>query len=123
MPDTPRSPTLPRARRWVAALMLAAVGACVLSAPPAPAATAATASGCGHSAASGSTTLQIQVAGHRRVVIVHIPAGYRDKTPAALVLNLHGSGSTASQQEIFSGMDTTADADHFIVAYPQGLIG
>ncbi len=55
-------------------------------------------------------------------MIVHIPAGYTGKRKLALVLNLHGSGSTASAQEAFSGMDTTADADHFIVAYPQALI-
>ena len=55
-------------------------------------------------------------------MIVHIPAGYTGKGKLALVLNLHGSESTASAQEKFSGMDATADADHFIVAYPQALI-
>ena len=55
-------------------------------------------------------------------MIVHIPAGYTGKRELALVLNLHGSTSTASAQEKFSGMDATADADHFIVAYPQALI-
>jgi polyhydroxybutyrate depolymerase len=39
-----------------------------------------------------------------------------------LVLNLHGSGSTAAGQEAFSGMDATADTDGFLVAYPQGAI-
>jgi polyhydroxybutyrate depolymerase len=39
-----------------------------------------------------------------------------------LVLNMHGSGSTALEQEGFSGMNSTADTDGFIVAYPQGLI-
>jgi polyhydroxybutyrate depolymerase len=62
------------------------------------------------------------VSGHRRTVIVHIPAGYTGKHKLALVLNLHGSESTASAQEKFSGMDATADAGHFIVAYPQALI-
>ena len=42
--------------------------------------------------------------------------------PVALVLNMHGSGSTARAQEAFSGMDATADQDGFIVAYPQGLL-
>ena len=35
---------------------------------------------------------------------------------------MHGSGSTAADQEAFTGMDATADSDGFIVAYPQGLI-
>ncbi len=55
-------------------------------------------------------------------MIVHIPAGYTGKGKLALVLNLHGSESTASAEEKFSGMDATADADHFIVAYRQALI-
>jgi polyhydroxybutyrate depolymerase len=62
------------------------------------------------------------VSGHRRTVIVHIPAGYAGTSKLALVLNLHGSESTASAEEKFSGMDAIADADHFIVAYPQALI-
>ncbi len=79
-------------------------------------------SGCGHHEASGSLQYTLTVSGHRRTVIVHIPAGYTGKRKLALVLNLHGSESTASAQEKFSGMDATADADHFIVAYPQALI-
>jgi len=35
---------------------------------------------------------------------------------------MHGSQSTALAQEALTGMDTTADADDFIVAYPQGDI-
>ena len=79
-------------------------------------------SGCGHHQASGSLQYNLTVSGHRRTVIVRIPAGYSSKSKLALVLNLHGSGSTASAQEQFSGMDATADAGHFIVAYPQALI-
>jgi polyhydroxybutyrate depolymerase len=79
-------------------------------------------SGCGRAATAGSTTLSITIGGHARTVIVHVPTGYRDTTKVPLVLNLHGSGSTASGQEYFSGMDTTADANGFIVAYPQALI-
>ena len=64
----------------------------------------------------------VTVSGRRRVVIVHVPAGYTGSAKVALVLNLHGSQSTARAQEKFSGMDATADADGFIVAYPQALI-
>lgn len=62
------------------------------------------------------------IGGHTRTIIVHVPSGYTGLTRIPLVLNLHGSGSTAAEQEAFSGMDATADADSFIVAYPQGLI-
>jgi polyhydroxybutyrate depolymerase len=82
---------------------------------------AASPSGCGgHGAASGTLTLSI--GGHSRTVIVHLPKGYGGKTAVPLVLNMHGSGSTAAEQELFTGMDATADADGFIVAYPQALI-
>jgi len=62
------------------------------------------------------------IGGRSRVVIVHVPSGYSPSVKVPLVLNMHGSGSTAQGQEAFSGMDVTADADDFIVAYPQALI-
>jgi polyhydroxybutyrate depolymerase len=79
-------------------------------------------SGCGDREASGSLQYALTVSGHRRTVLVHVPVGYTGRQKLALVLNLHGSDSTASAEEQFSGMDATADADHFIVAYPQALI-
>jgi polyhydroxybutyrate depolymerase len=108
-----------------ALLLAAAIAGCGNHAAAANAGTLPTASGtsgCGHPAASGSLQYNLTVSGHQRMVIVHIPAGYTSKSKLALVLNLHGSESTASAQEQFSGMDATADADHFIVAYPQALI-
>jgi polyhydroxybutyrate depolymerase len=80
------------------------------------------ASGCGQQAAAGSVTYTLQAGGRTRQVIVHVPASYSGKTKVPLVLNLHGSESTAQAQEVFSGMDATSDAAGFIVAYPQALI-
>ena len=71
---------------------------------------------------AGSTTLTPTIGGHQRTVIVHVPSGYNGRAKTPLVLDMHGSGATAFDQELFTGMDATADADHFIVAYPQGLI-
>jgi polyhydroxybutyrate depolymerase len=82
----------------------------------------AASSGCGARARTGSTTLTLGTGGHQRTVIVHVPSGYNSSRRVALVLNLHGSGSTAVAQEVFSGMDATSDQGSFIVAYPQGLI-
>jgi len=87
-----------------------------------PARAAGRSAGCGQPAAPGSKTQQLEVAGHRRTVIVHLPTRYRRSHPTALVLDLHGSGSTAAEQEVFSGMDATSDQDGFVVAYPQGLL-
>ncbi len=72
--------------------------------------------------ASGSTSIQPVIGGLARTVIVHLPAGHAPTSPAALILNLHGSQSTAKAQEAFTGMNATSDQDGFIVAYPQGAI-
>ena len=88
--------------------------------PAAPAPSSA--SGCGTATAPGSTTVPVTIDNRRRSVIVHVPSGYVGSTKVPLVLNMHGSGSTASAQERFTGMDTTADTSGFIVAYPQALI-
>jgi polyhydroxybutyrate depolymerase len=124
-------------RRLPGLLGLAAAGALVLAAcsgasttPPTstsspgstPSTTAAiTAAGCSR-APAGSTTLTPTVGGHLRTVIVHVPAGYSGTRKLPLVINLHGSGSTAAEQEGFTAMDATADAGGFVVAYPQALI-
>jgi len=89
--------------------------------PPAALAFAAS-SGCGVAVSAGSSTLSIAVGGHARTVIVHVPTGYTGSANVPLVLNMHGSGSTAVQQEGFTGMDAESNAAGFIVAYPQGLI-
>ena len=79
-------------------------------------------SGCGKAGAPGTVTLRPTIGGRARVIIVHLPSGYRGTTPVPLVLNMHGSQSTALAQEALTGMDATSDADDFIVAYPQGDI-
>jgi polyhydroxybutyrate depolymerase len=122
---------LPIARRWLSAGLAAGLllSACrsakaTGTSPPTTASLTGptTASGCGAKTAAGSTTLDGKVAGHVRTVIVHVPSGYTGSAKVALVLNLHGSGTTAVDQELFTGMDATADADGFIVAYPQGVL-
>jgi polyhydroxybutyrate depolymerase len=66
--------------------------------------------------------LSLKVDGFARTVIVHVPREYSNSLKLPLVLSLHGSGATAAEQDVFSGMDQAADADNFIVAYPQALI-
>ncbi len=79
-------------------------------------------SGCGTAASPGTVTLTPTMAGKQRLAIVHVPTGYQSATPVPLVINMHGSQSTALAQEGFTGMDATSDADDFIVTYPQGDI-
>jgi polyhydroxybutyrate depolymerase len=112
----------------LAGMPIFALAVAFLGAAPAPAAaatstTTASTGACPTSAAaSGTVTLTPTIDGHQRTVIVHPPAGYDGTKPLPLVLNLHGSQSTAVAQQAFTGMDATADANDFIVAYPQGLI-
>ncbi len=70
----------------------------------------------------GTTTLTPTINGFKRTAIVHVPTGYSPPTPVALVVNMHGSQTTAADQEALTGMDATSDADTFIVVYPQGNI-
>ncbi len=65
----------------------------------------------------------INVSGMTRYYLLHIPFGYRDTVPYPLVLNFHGHGSNARQQQYRTGFSTLADRYHFLVAYPQGVIG
>ena len=81
----------------------------------------ATSAGCS-TTSPGSTTLSLKVNGFTRTVIVHVPKDSTGTTPLALVFNLHGSGSTALDQEGFTKMDKTSNQDGFIVAYPQALL-
>ena len=56
-----------------------------------------------------------------RTFIVHLPTGYNSAVSYPLILNFHGLGETALQQEIYTGFDAIADTAKFIVVYPQGL--
>lgn len=51
---------------------------------------------------------------------VHVPASYDPKARTPLVLNLHGYGSNARDQEAYSEMISKANATGFITAAPEG---
>ena len=61
--------------------------------------------------------------GHLRLYRLHLPSGYRDNVPQALVLNFHGHGGTAAGQERLTQLSRLADQQDFIAVYPQGMIG
>jgi len=107
-------------------MMTAALAACgeAHAAPPRPRPVAATAAASGHAcrrpAETGTSTLTLRAGGRVRVARLHVPRGYPTDRALPLVLNLHGSGSTATVQEAASQLDRTADAHGFLVVYPQG---
>jgi polyhydroxybutyrate depolymerase len=58
-----------------------------------------------------------------RTYLLTVPPGYEPDVPAALVLNLHGSGSNAIQQALYTDMDARAAAGGFVVVTPNGIGG
>jgi len=124
---TDRVPPGPRALVGALFLLLGPLVSVLGPAATQPVAAAAkgvpsTSSGCASPAAAGTSTLDLTIGGHPRTVIVHVPPSATAGQALALVLNMHGSGSDALQQEGFTGMNAAADDDTFIVAYPQGVI-
>lgn len=60
--------------------------------------------------------------GKNRTYRVHLPAAYYDGTTnLPLVVGLHGGGGSGEQFETQTGLDTKADAENFIMVYPDGL--
>jgi len=64
---------------------------------------------------------KMYVGGELRTYLLHIPAHYDTIRRAPLVIVLHGHGGSAENFEKYTGMSDKADAEGFIVAYPQAL--
>jgi polyhydroxybutyrate depolymerase len=59
--------------------------------------------------------------GKSRTARVHVPRAYDPTHQTPVVLDFHGLGSDAAQQELLSFMSAKADKEGFIAVYPQGL--
>ena len=55
-----------------------------------------------------------------RAVTVHVPASYTPATRTAIVIDLHGLGSSGSAQALLSHLSAKADAVGFIAISPDG---
>lgn len=70
----------------------------------------------------GHTTVQhIMVDGVSRMYRLHLPAHFDSGRPTPLAIVLHGHGESAENFERYTGMSAEADAQRFIVVYPQAL--
>jgi polyhydroxybutyrate depolymerase len=105
-----------------AALLVLVVATLVTASGPARVAAAAapTVPSCEPAAPPGVVDLTFHSGGLTRSARVYLPPGRAVGTPAPLLLALHGSGSTAAGHEKLTGLDSTAVAHGFVVAYPQG---
>lgn len=70
---------------------------------------------------SFSQTDSILDQGVYRTFNLHLPAGYNDNNDYPVVLNLHGLGSSGFEQQLYSSFDAVADAEEFIVVYPDAI--
>lgn len=56
-----------------------------------------------------------------RSFVIHIGSSYDATKPTPLVFVLHGGGSTGENMAAFTGFNTIADRENFIVVYPEGI--
>ncbi|MFZ4584941.1 MAG: alpha/beta hydrolase family esterase [Acidimicrobiia bacterium] len=69
-----------------------------------------------------TTTGEIRTAdGHTRTYRLYVPSALDKRTAAPLVVALHGGMGSGAQFAANSGFDGLAEANGFIVAYPDGI--
>src|SRR5690348_7351324 len=69
----------------------------------------------------GASVQTITAGGLARTFRVYRPAALPSGVPVALVVMLHGGFGSAEQAETSYGWDAEAQAQHFLVAYPDGV--
>ncbi len=107
--------------RRVVALTLVVTGTLLLGSMPAPGSDA------GADTArptlkpiSGSYDFTLTFDGLHRDFLLHVPPAAARGAPLPLVLNLHGATENGTLEEFTSGMDSSADQNGYLVAYPDG---
>jgi polyhydroxybutyrate depolymerase len=87
------------------------------SAPPPSVATACS----DKTGPAGSFVRTIESSGRERTYRLAVPTGIDPTAPTALVLNFHGLGSNATEQEVYGSMTTKAAEEGFITAAGEGI--
>ncbi len=89
---------------------------------PATPVDAGTAAACsGKSTGAGDYVWSVSSGGRARTFRVHVPASYSATAATPVVLNFHGFGSDAAQQEALSRMVAVSNEGGFIAVAPQGV--
>jgi polyhydroxybutyrate depolymerase len=69
----------------------------------------------------GTTVRTLEFGGLTRSYRLRVPASYDGSVPVPLVLDIHGLGSNAVQQQGISRMGAVASREGLLVAYPEGV--
>ncbi|MFF1381284.1 alpha/beta hydrolase family esterase [Streptomyces sp. NPDC058308] len=69
----------------------------------------------------GNQRITIPWKGEKRVYTVHAPPGFTPADKLPLVIALHPYPGDGKAAAAISGLDTKADEENFLVAYPDGL--
>jgi polyhydroxybutyrate depolymerase len=95
---------------------------------PTTAKTVRTSLGCGKTppvrattGVTGDVVLGFDSGGLHRSYRLGVPASYRDDQPAPLILNLHGSGSNALEQSIYSRLPIDGGKRGYLVVTPDAV--
>ena len=66
---------------------------------------------------------QFPYLGEKRRYTIYLPASYNKENQKAfpVVFNFHGGGMTMTEQMFYTRMNESAEKNHFIVVYPQGI--
>jgi polyhydroxybutyrate depolymerase len=102
------------------ALLLVSLSLCLLSCGGGASGDGNNSGGTPCNAQPGTTCESLTFNGTTRTYLLHVPSNFQQNT-GALVIFLHGSGSTALGMEPVTGLSALADEAGFAVAYPDGL--
>lgn len=78
--------------------------------------------GCGlapHTSIGNSTNVSLGYAGLDRGYRLHLPSGYDPDIPTPLLMSVHGYYSSGAINESWTGLSPHADANDYIVVYPE----
>ncbi|GAB3870966.1 alpha/beta hydrolase family esterase [Dactylosporangium cerinum] len=104
-------------RQGFALLAVALLAACTSEPKPAPPVASPV------TALIGDHTLTVTLGDKERTFLLHVPASYDPARTVPVVVALHYRPGSGTAMRELTGLDAKADAEGFLVAYPEGVGG
>lgn len=109
---------------WMALAWLASFSSCALLASvPGPGEPGVGCEAPSLAAADEPYLIKLKIGEMVRRYHLYVPPGVDPRRATPLVLNFHGLNASAEEQMEYSGLNVTARARGFLVAYPEGIDG